>query len=51
MLRDSPLSLPGAPAAGWEATTFFNDRDGLLASYLRYHAYAYVKWFFGTDFG
>ncbi|MDD2532069.1 hypothetical protein SDC9_103464 [bioreactor metagenome] len=25
--------------------------DGSLASYLRHHAYVYVRWFFGTDFG
>lgn len=25
--------------------------DGSLASYLRHHAYTYVSWFFGTDFG
>lgn len=35
----------------WIVTLNETSSDGSLASYLRHHAYVYVKWAFGTDFG
>lgn len=35
----------------WGITLYHAGGDGSVSSYLRHHAYVYVKWFFGTDFG
>lgn len=35
----------------WARTLWEAHGDGSVASYLRYHAYTYVTWLFGTDFG
>ena len=35
----------------WAGSLWAAHGDGSVSSYLRYHAYTYVTWFFGTDFG
>ena len=35
----------------WANTMYQAHGDGSAASYRRYHAYTYVSWLFGTDFG
>lgn len=35
----------------WTMTLYEASGNGTVSSYLRHHAYTYVEWFFGTDFG